>query len=492
MSRIPYVTEGVVDVSADVNSSLKEIDGLVSSRAVSLVTAPPASPSDGDRYAVRTGSTGLFAGKGGQLAVYIVTGDFYEFYEPVEVVVDNTLYISSGGNWVANAPDVDVSNIAGLQDALDSKVDAEAGKVMTDNNFSDVSKNKLEGISEGANKTTVVQVKGTSLTSVISQRGMADHYLDKDAMVNYLSKEDFDEYSQYKVFENDYVGSGFLIKTDIAVSEGAGGTTPAIVDIRAISVGSIPLDVSIYTTFSGSTFQSLYAYSSGRTLSGLRVFFSGGFLCVWFPPQGSFSNLMVFSPSISTPSNNVKNRVVSLTDEVMPAGAESITEVSEGDNVKTLDTGSVVVGADKFLMEFGTYLPEDLEDFLMLQTKEDMKEFLEVGGGGSGGEMTYSPWLSGQLALSDEYDVYRIKTTSATPIVQFNLPVGSDKSVLLLELFAEGTGNSNMQVTSAEHNILVGTTDTLVPRQTSSLFTFIKIGLNWKLARIGSGYSYGD
>lgn len=44
------------------------------------LTAPPASPADGDRYIIATGATGAWAGKDGQIAVRI--GGAWEFYAP--------------------------------------------------------------------------------------------------------------------------------------------------------------------------------------------------------------------------------------------------------------------------------------------------------------------------------------------------------------------------------------------------------------------------
>lgn len=44
------------------------------------LTTPPASPTDGDRYIVATGATGAWAGKDGQIAVWIAGA--WEFHAP--------------------------------------------------------------------------------------------------------------------------------------------------------------------------------------------------------------------------------------------------------------------------------------------------------------------------------------------------------------------------------------------------------------------------
>lgn len=252
--RLPFVTENTVDVAADVNQSLLEIDGLITSRVEGLVTAPPASPADGSRWAIKTGATGLFAGKGGQIASYVGLGDFWQFYEPVECVSGNILYVSSSGNWVANEPAVNVSSISGLQAALEGKVDKSGSKVLSDNNYSTADKNKLSAIETGANKTTVVHTSGTSLTNVISQRGVGDIYLPKE-------KNSLDE----------SVGSGGVLREGaygIGVSRDTElGDLPPVnlesVGLNTLGEGSIPN----YTTGSGG----LMLLRGGTGMVGLFI-----------------------------------------------------------------------------------------------------------------------------------------------------------------------------------------------------------------------------
>lgn len=97
--RIPYVTENTIDVASDVNGSLLVSDGLITSRVESLLTEPPASPTDGMRIGVKTGATGAFANKGGMLAVYVSEGNFWNFFAPILCANADTLYLSSGGDW---------------------------------------------------------------------------------------------------------------------------------------------------------------------------------------------------------------------------------------------------------------------------------------------------------------------------------------------------------------------------------------------------------
>jgi hypothetical protein len=41
------------------------------------LTAPPSSPTAGDRYIIPSGATGAWSGKTGQIAVYISTWEYY-------------------------------------------------------------------------------------------------------------------------------------------------------------------------------------------------------------------------------------------------------------------------------------------------------------------------------------------------------------------------------------------------------------------------------
>lgn len=99
--RLSFVTENTVDVASDVNQSLIEADGLIVSRVTGIETAPPAVLIDGLRVAIASGATGAFAGKAGQLGVYVEQGAFWQFYSPVLCVYDNAIYISTGADWVA-------------------------------------------------------------------------------------------------------------------------------------------------------------------------------------------------------------------------------------------------------------------------------------------------------------------------------------------------------------------------------------------------------
>jgi len=63
------------------DANLKRLGAVVglSVRSRSL-TAPPATPTDGDRYIVAAGATGAWTGRDGEIAVWI--GGAWEFHAP--------------------------------------------------------------------------------------------------------------------------------------------------------------------------------------------------------------------------------------------------------------------------------------------------------------------------------------------------------------------------------------------------------------------------
>jgi len=102
---IPYVPENTLDPAAGLNLALNTIDALMQVRVLDMsLTAPPGSPSDGDRYIVATGATGAWSGHDDELARYVAEGDFWQFYPTDKLACvfnedDGGLYVWHGGVW---------------------------------------------------------------------------------------------------------------------------------------------------------------------------------------------------------------------------------------------------------------------------------------------------------------------------------------------------------------------------------------------------------
>lgn len=90
---------------AELLKFLRGIDGLVMGSVKDKdLTAPPGSPTDGDRYIVAAGATGAWAGQGGKIARYSSMQAAWEFYTPKEgwrahVEDEDALYRHTGTAW---------------------------------------------------------------------------------------------------------------------------------------------------------------------------------------------------------------------------------------------------------------------------------------------------------------------------------------------------------------------------------------------------------
>jgi hypothetical protein len=106
---LPYLAAGQAQKHVTLNESLRMLDALVQLAVASrAVTSPPASPTEGERYLVPAGASGVFAGHVGQIAAYQDAA--WMFYtaqtgwtawigdEQRLVAFDGTTWINAGGS----------------------------------------------------------------------------------------------------------------------------------------------------------------------------------------------------------------------------------------------------------------------------------------------------------------------------------------------------------------------------------------------------------
>lgn len=77
-----------------------------------------------------------------------------------------------------------------VSQALATKVDAEQGKTLSQNDFTDQLLCKLQGVDEGANRTVIANVLGESETAAISQKAVADALATKADKTDLQDKAD--------------------------------------------------------------------------------------------------------------------------------------------------------------------------------------------------------------------------------------------------------------------------------------------------------------
>jgi len=91
--------------NTQMDANLKRLGAIVGLSVLSrTVTAPPASPADGDRYIIPSGATGAWAGKAGQIAVWI--GGAWEYHAPktgwlAYIAAEDKLAAYKGSSWSA-------------------------------------------------------------------------------------------------------------------------------------------------------------------------------------------------------------------------------------------------------------------------------------------------------------------------------------------------------------------------------------------------------
>ena len=99
-NEIPFVPENTLDPAAGLNQAIDKVDGLLQLSVIDFLDAPPASPSDGDRYIVTVG-VGAWLGQDDKVARYIADGDSWQFYDAYSAVCQNdeAIYGKFSGVW---------------------------------------------------------------------------------------------------------------------------------------------------------------------------------------------------------------------------------------------------------------------------------------------------------------------------------------------------------------------------------------------------------
>jgi hypothetical protein len=105
--QLPYILPSQAQKHVTHNEAIRVLDVLVQLAVTARnVSAPPASPVQGDRYIVAAGSNGIWAGKVGQIALF--ENGAWQFFVPSEgwtawVTSEQVLASYDGAAWVSQA-----------------------------------------------------------------------------------------------------------------------------------------------------------------------------------------------------------------------------------------------------------------------------------------------------------------------------------------------------------------------------------------------------
>ncbi|HKZ96211.1 MAG TPA: DUF2793 domain-containing protein [Hyphomicrobiaceae bacterium] len=135
---LPYIAAAQAQKHVTHNEAIRALDVLVHLMVLDRsLTAPPATPAEGDRYIVASGATGAWAGHDLEVAAW--QDGAWAFHEPVEgwrtwVADEDVLVVWDGGTWAEfsgfNPDTVDHLYINGSSPGSDTKLAARSNNVL--------------------------------------------------------------------------------------------------------------------------------------------------------------------------------------------------------------------------------------------------------------------------------------------------------------------------------------------------------------------------
>jgi len=122
--KLPYLIAAQAQKHVTHNEALDALDAIVQLAVLDRnLSAPGASPSEGDRYIVAANPTGAWAGQQGKIAAYQNVA--WSFYQPREgwlvwVADEDALLAYNGSAWVATATEINPAAKVGINTTADT------------------------------------------------------------------------------------------------------------------------------------------------------------------------------------------------------------------------------------------------------------------------------------------------------------------------------------------------------------------------------------
>ncbi len=176
------LVEGQVQGEITYNQAINKLDSLVHMAVEQRdLSAPPGSPSDGDRYLIASGATGAWATHDGEIGIYY---DGWDFLVPQEgwrlwIKDEDSYLVYDGTGWVA------LSALGGMQDpVLDKDLTAPPGSPSTGDRY--IVGPSATGAWAGEDDN-IAQYDGASWAFTDATDGMTVFVLDEDEIYAYQS-----------------------------------------------------------------------------------------------------------------------------------------------------------------------------------------------------------------------------------------------------------------------------------------------------------------
>lgn len=173
--KLPFIEGSQAQKHVTHNEAIRRLDAVVQLSVIDRdLTAPPGSPSEGDRYIVATGATGAWAGKDLNVAAWL--DGAWEFFAPQEGWLawpqdEDKLLIWNGAAWVDFLQAVDLAG-GGIAELGLNGQSADATNRLAVRSSSILFNREIDDINVTLNKAAVVDDARLTFQTAFSTRAL--------------------------------------------------------------------------------------------------------------------------------------------------------------------------------------------------------------------------------------------------------------------------------------------------------------------------------